>query len=105
MDAFPEVTLALRELSASAQMDGLEARTLDIAIVREPLDRPEVLCRTLFLERLIAVLPHSLVSPSRTSVRLGELAPENFVLFDRSISPAIDRDAVACARSRVNAGS
>ena len=80
----PQVRLTLHERPILAQIDAVQRRQLDIAIVREPLPQqmPERLeSFTLSSQRLVAVLPVAHALAKAPSIALSELAGDDFLAF------------------------
>ena len=80
----PQVRLTLHERPILAQIDAVQRRQLDIAIVREPLPQqmPEGLeSFTLSSQRLVAVLPVAHALAKAPSIALSELAGDDFLAF------------------------
>ena len=80
----PQVRLTLHDRPILAQIDAVQRRQLDIAIVREPLPQqmPEGLeSFTLSSQRLVAVLPVAHALAKAPSIALSELAGDDFLAF------------------------
>ncbi|GLF93000.1 LysR family transcriptional regulator [Streptomyces yaizuensis] len=106
-DRSPGVRLALRERGAPAQLAELRAETLDVGVVRHPVDVAglglgEVLCRPYGV-----VLPHPAgpdggVGPAGVEagapVRLDALGGLDLVLFPQPSAPALHAEILALCR-------
>ena len=79
-DELPHVDVGVRgEMLAPAQLVALEAGTIDLALLRPPIDHPGIQTTTIRRDRLIAVLPadHRLAAADR--LRVAELRGEDFI--------------------------
>lgn len=97
----PGIELRLSELPTTPQRDALRAGGLDIGFLREPEPDTSLQMETVMRERFMAVLPamHRLAA-NRSTVPLGALAPESFVLFRRDIGPLLhDRILGLCSQA------
>jgi DNA-binding transcriptional LysR family regulator len=84
---FPDVPIAARDLCDEHRGEN-PSQHIDVAVMRPPVEGPLV-SEPLFQERFVALLGDSHPLASRPSVRLGDLAAEPLLLFDRSIGPAV----------------
>src|SRR5208282_909817 len=80
---FPGVALNLYERSTEEQIELLAAGTIDVALVRRPVENaPESLViKTILREHLVLAMPHDHRLRSRRSVPVRALANEPFILF------------------------
>ncbi|WP_225993151.1 LysR substrate-binding domain-containing protein [Actinomadura rudentiformis] len=85
---FPGVTLDLRELTSTPQMEALRAGTLDAGFVRETPPEPDLVSIPVLHERLVAVLPRAHPLTAQRQVPVAALAEEPFVLFPPAEGPA-----------------
>jgi DNA-binding transcriptional LysR family regulator len=94
----PEVDLLLYEALDDKQLTAVAERHLDVGFVRSPSRRRGVRFEALQEEPLAAVLPedHRLAAQARVS--LAALADEPFILWPRSLSPAVHDDLIAACR-------
>jgi DNA-binding transcriptional LysR family regulator len=89
------------EAKSVTQSEALLKGTIDVAFMRPPeppFDR-QLRSEMLFMDPLVAVLPagHRLAG---RPLRLAALADERFVMFDRSLAPAMfDRIIALCAQA------
>ncbi|MFC6022220.1 LysR family transcriptional regulator [Plantactinospora solaniradicis] len=102
-DRHPDVTLNLRELTTTQQVDGLRDGTLDVGLLRPPLPAAD----TGFLhveavgnERLVVALPADHPRAGDRVVDARQLADEPFVLSPRHLGPGL-RDQIVdyCRRA------
>ncbi len=97
-ERYPEVAFTLRELSTSAIEDSLRSGVIDIGFLREGRPAAPLVSEVILVEPVVAVLPASHRLTKRTSVAIGNLRGESFVLFPRRLGPAFyDRLAGFCA--------
>jgi DNA-binding transcriptional LysR family regulator len=85
----PDVGLSLRELAVEAQIQGLLADTLDVAIVRLPLTSRGLELATIADEPLVVVAPSAHPLAGRSRVSPAALAGEPLVLLAREMVPAL----------------
>ncbi|HVH40722.1 MAG TPA: LysR family transcriptional regulator [Labilithrix sp.] len=85
---FPEVEVALSELSPQAQIEALKDGRLDVGFVRAPFDDPALASMLVRREPLVVAMPADHPLASRKRIALGLLAEEPFVSFPRSRGPA-----------------
>ena len=88
-DRFPEVELRLREMSTSAQLDAIRAGFLDAGFLREPAADPTLLAEPVVREPFMAVLPPDHPRAADGALSLEAMADEPFVLFPRTVAPAL----------------
>lgn len=75
----PEVTLELRELDFLTQTQALERGEVDVALVRPPLDAPDVSLRTLAVEPQVAMLPAAHPLAEAETLAAADLLEEVYV--------------------------
>jgi DNA-binding transcriptional LysR family regulator len=85
----PDARVEVRELTTPEQLAALHDGTLDLGLVREPVDDDKLARRTLLVEPLGVSLPANHPLASRDSLTLRELADELFVCFPRPWAPAL----------------
>src|SRR3712207_1786798 len=88
-EAEPEAQIEVRELTTPEQLDALHDGSLDLGLVREPVDDNRLSRRTLLVEPLGVSLPASHPLADRPSLTLRELQDELFVCFPRPWAPAL----------------
>lgn len=80
----PDIHLTLEEHLVSAILPGLDSRQYDLAFVRDNyIDRSRYSCLEIARDRLVAVVAQRSRLAERTSIALAELAPENFIMYDK----------------------
>lgn len=99
--AFPEVELALEELNSIHLLDRLAHQRLDAAFIRPGREVPaNVAILPLPDESMMVVVPAEHRLAGRDTVELRELAGEPWVLFSRTLGPALHDEVVdACRRA------
>jgi DNA-binding transcriptional LysR family regulator len=103
----PAVDVAYLEGNAAALTEAVMQGTADVALIRQPVERPpELRFQTLLKEPLLVALPksHALAAAARRrkppAVDLKALRDESFILVRRSGAPGIYADLVlACRRA------
>ena len=85
----PEARLEVRELTTPEQLAALRDGSLDLGLVREPVDDDGLARRTLLIEPLGVSLPAGHPLAGRESLGLRELQDELFVCFPRSWAPSL----------------
>src|SRR5580698_3818456 len=79
---FPEVQVAMRDMSTPGQIEALERGDIDVCFVRLPVERPDLVTLSVLEEMLVAAVPRGM------SYRKGlfGLRNEPFVVISRSVS-------------------
>jgi DNA-binding transcriptional LysR family regulator len=84
----PEVEFSLRNIVTAEQVRMLETGALDIGFLRVPTGGPSALdVVTVHREPFVLVVPSSHKLAKRKRVRLGELAGQDFVGYERTHAP------------------
>jgi DNA-binding transcriptional LysR family regulator len=85
----PEARVAVRELPTPEQVAALNDGSLDLGLVREPVDDPGLSRRCLLVELLGVSVPvdHPLAARERVSLR--DLEGESFICFPRQHANAV----------------
>jgi DNA-binding transcriptional LysR family regulator len=79
----PEVTLEGTDIVSSGQYDALRHRLIDIGILRQVPDDPEIESESLVTERFVVMVSGNSPLAKRKSLRLKELAGMHLLLQDR----------------------
>ena len=97
--SYPGISLSLREVMTDQQIAELESGTLDVGLLTAPVDRPTLWCHRVWRERMIVAIPavHALAR-STAPISVRRLASEQFVMFPRSIAPALYDDVIQFCR-------
>src|SRR3954452_11825340 len=85
----PEAQIEIRGLTTPEQLVSLHDRSLDLGLVREPVEDESLARRTLLVEPLGVSLPSGHPLAARPSLTLRELADELFVCFPRAWAPSL----------------
>ncbi|MDX6593238.1 MAG: hypothetical protein QOJ13_2434 [Gaiellales bacterium] len=85
----PDASIEVHELTSPEQLDALHGGSLDLGLVREPIDDSTLARRSLLVEPLGVSLPagHPLVECE--SISLRQLEGELFVCFPRPWAPSL----------------
>ena len=87
-DLNPEVEFSLRNILTAGQIQMLETGSLDIGFPRLPIGGHSTLdVVTVHREPFVLVVPSSHKLAKRKSVRLREVADEDFVMYERTWAP------------------
>ena len=85
----PDARIVVRELATPGQVTALNDGSLDLGLVREPIDDPGLSRRGLLVELLGVSLPVAHPLAALESVSLRELEGESFVCFPRQWAPSL----------------
>jgi DNA-binding transcriptional LysR family regulator len=99
-ESHPDAPIGVRELTTPDQLDALRAGSLDLGLVREPVDDSRLSRRTLLVEPLGASLPARHPLADRKSLTLRELADDLFICFPRPWAPSLHDVLVNALRER-----
>jgi len=83
----PQVSLDLRNMRSSLQVQGLLHGTIDIGFVRMPLVHDDLILQVVHREPFVLVLPKTHALARRRSVKLADLKREPFVAYGRRWAP------------------
>ncbi|WP_063748988.1 LysR family transcriptional regulator [Streptomyces sp. NRRL B-24484] len=93
----PGVELDIREMTTAPQVAALHGHALDVGLMREPPEDPELVVEPLWSEGFVAVLPAGHRLAGLRAVPVAELAEEPFVLLPRDCGPTVhDRIVGVC---------
>jgi DNA-binding transcriptional LysR family regulator len=86
-----------------------QPRRFDVAVCRSPMDPEQYESQPLFDEEFVVLLATTHPLASRKSIRLSDLAAEPFLMYERSVGPAVydktfDLVRAASVRPRVVSG-
>jgi len=87
--AFPEVSIALMEMSTSEQVQALVEGEIDVGLVRLPIAEETIVTETILIESLVLVLPADHALSSQAEISMQSLAIEQFVLFPSEANPEL----------------
>ncbi len=78
----PDVIFDLKEYTSIEQIHELQAKRIDVGIIRTPIfDAGDLTLKVIKKERMIAVLPITHPLAQRKSIRLATLSNEKFMMF------------------------
>ena len=100
---FPGVTIALRELAPSAQIDGLLSGQIDVAFTRGiPTESKHLLFHELLVrEPLIVALPKGHPLSGEQAIAISRLAEERLIVYCREGAPEVfDAIVAMCKKAR-----
>ncbi|NIA87559.1 LysR substrate-binding domain-containing protein [Rahnella aceris] len=80
----PEITLVMKEMVSSAQLQALAARTLDIGFVRQPVTLFPLAYHCVLREPLCVALPASSALTAKPRLRLRDFAGQPFIMYSAS---------------------
>ena len=84
----PEVEFSLRNILTAEQVRMLESGSLDVGFLRLPIGgHSELDVVTVHREPFVHVVPSSHKLAKRKRVRLGEVAGQDFVMYERTCAP------------------
>jgi len=98
----PDLELIIREGSPEGHAAELRAGVLDLAVVRPPLEEPDLHSLELMREEVVLAVIDTHPFASRAEVEWSEIAECDIILFPRSASPAMHDSIIA---SSVSAGA
>jgi DNA-binding transcriptional LysR family regulator len=85
----PEASIDVCELTTPEQLEALHAGSIDIGLVREPVEDSRLARRSLLVEPLGVSLPAGHPLAARDVLTLHELESELFVCFPRAWAPSL----------------
>src|SRR3954467_8498072 len=83
----PDAGVEVQELGTPEQLDALHAGSIDLGLVREPVDDSRLARRSLLVEPLGVCLPAAHPLARKDCLTLAELADDLFVCFPRAWAP------------------
>lgn len=91
----PDVTLTLRELAVTAQLEGLRSGKLDVGIVRPPVDSEGLVVESVAEERLLAAVPAAHALARRRRISAAALTDEPLVALAREVVPGLHDQVIS----------
>jgi DNA-binding transcriptional LysR family regulator len=79
----PSARVRLHEQLGARQVDALRSGTLDLALIRGPVESHGFRSETLRIDELVAVLPAAHPLARRKRIDAGDLSGEPFIMFNR----------------------
>jgi DNA-binding transcriptional LysR family regulator len=83
----PQVSVEIRNMHTSVQLQGLRDGTVDIGFVRLPLQHDDLNLQVIHREPFAIVLPKSHPLAKRARIKLSDLRDESFVAYGRQWAP------------------
>lgn len=97
---YPAVFLELHEMPVAQQGEHLRGGSIDVSILRPPVDDQGLVVRTILNEPWVVAMPSSHGLAKHPTVALKDLAREPFILFPRALAPNIyDGILAACHKA------
>jgi DNA-binding transcriptional LysR family regulator len=90
---FPDIRIAAEDLCSDRS--AAQERSIDVAVVRPPVDTKLYESELLFEEAFVALLADSHPLAGRKSIKLSELAAEPLLLYDRCVGPGVHDKTLA----------
>lgn len=94
---FPQFDLRLVDMDTATQLDGLRNGTIDVGLVREPIDQ-ELRSIRFLTEPLGVALRESDVLAQRPLIDLRELATRSIIVWPRRSAPAFFEEILSACR-------
>jgi DNA-binding transcriptional LysR family regulator len=88
-EAFPAIRIVLHEMTSGQQVDALARSEIQLAILRRTRGGPQILFREIGRERMVVAMPMGHRLDTFDEVPVTELANEDWVLFQRALSPGL----------------
>ena len=99
-DQYPEVDLALQELSTVQQVQALREGRLHVGFLRPFAQETALNCRVVLREAFVVAFPEHHPLSRHAKVRMRALADEPFILFPRALAPELyDQIISLCQRA------
>lgn len=95
--SFPDINLALHELTTDKQLQGLRDGWIDVGFLRPPVEDEQLSISTIFQESLVVALPETHPFSEQLQIPLKLLKNESFILFPRHLgSKLYDQIVTLC---------
>ena len=94
-EAYPEVTLNLRELTSAEQRSALLSGDIDVGLVRLPVDSAELEIAEVLEEPLLVALPAEHALAAEGTVTLAALAAAPLISFPKPLVPGAHNQLMA----------
>jgi DNA-binding transcriptional LysR family regulator len=85
--AYPDTELVVKEMSSPAQVDALRRGTIDVGLLRTPIESEGLTSRTIRAESLSVLLPRGHRLAKRRMVTLSAIAGEPLIVHPRGRRP------------------
>lgn len=97
-EQFPHVDLILREMPTPMQIEAFHRRDIDIGFLRTPVVDPLLSLLPVHQETCVSVVPKLHPLAQRSSLSMGDLSTEQFILVEREIWPSWYDDILSKCR-------
>lgn len=96
---YPEVQIALHELTKAEQIAALREKRLTIGFNRHVTVEPDIMVETVFLEPLLVALHSKHPLARHKAIRISEVVDEPLVLYPSNTRPGFADDVMALFRT------
>jgi len=86
---FPQVNLVLQELTTTQQEEALQNHRIEVGFCHPPIKDASLQLESISQEPLVVALPQTHPLATATTISLGSLADEAFILFPRHLGPGL----------------
>lgn len=97
-ERYPEVRISLDELTTAAQLTRLRDGSLDIGLLRLPIDDTQVEVRPILAERMVIALHENDPLTQKPAVEMTDVVSAPFVMIPRSEEAGLHDTTVALCR-------
>jgi len=95
---FPDVEVALREMSTPAQVQALRSGEIDVGLLRVPADTADLVVQTVREDRMALMIPEAHPLARKRRVALRALAKEPLILFPTAPRPSWADTVISACR-------
>jgi DNA-binding transcriptional LysR family regulator len=95
---FPDVEVALREMSTPAQVQALRTGEIDIGLLRVPADTADLIVHSVREDRMALMIPEAHPLARKKRIALRALAREPLILFPTSPRPSWADTVISACR-------
>ena len=88
-EAFPALRIVLHEMTSGQQVDALARSEIQVGILRQTRGGPNIVFKEIGRERMVVAMPTGHRLHRFDKVPVAELADEDWVLFQRALSPGL----------------
>jgi len=95
---FPDVEVALREMSTPAQVQALRTAEIDVGLLRVPADTADLVVHTVREDRMALMIPEAHPLARKKQIGLRALAKEPLILFPTAPRPSWADTVISACR-------
>jgi DNA-binding transcriptional LysR family regulator len=95
---FPDVEVALREMSTPAQVQALRIAEIDVGLLRVPADTADLVVHTVREDRMALMIPEAHPLAHKKRITLRALAKEPLILFPTAPRPSWADTVISACR-------